>query len=179
MPEGWSIRDDTEVARSKYLKAIKKLKPSFNSSMICINMENAGTSQDGHTVVSFKYKNKNYLYRDYWNGVPWIEEKERKASSYANATERLKSEKDFICKEIDKIDKKFDKNYIFYGLDNKVELENKKQGLVKALGFVEKALCLAQKKVAIEHLDLNEVIENAKNIGGEKQNATSNIKFER
>lgn len=179
LPEGWTVRDDTEVARSKYLKAIKKLKPSFNSSMISINMDNAGTSQDGHAVVSFKYKNKNYFYRECWNGAPWIEEKERKSSFYVDATAHLKSEKDFISKEIDKINQKFEPDYVFYGLDDKEELESKKERLVKALEFVEKALCLVEKEI-VEQPNLDNAIETAKEICS--KNPTSNsysVKHER
>lgn len=161
LPEGWTVRDDTEDARNKYLKAIKRLNPGFKSSMININMENAGVSHGGYTAVAFKYKGKEYYYRAY-NGEEWITEKEGTFPLYSSAEDKLQSERDFISNEIEKINKKFEPDYVFYGLDVKDELENKKVGLVKALGFVEKALTLVQKEVNIDRPDLNKVIEVAK-----------------
>lgn len=160
LPEGWTMRDDTEAACNKYLKVIKRLKPSFKTSMINIHKDDVGVSRNGYTVVRFDYNGKEYCYRSY-NDEENITKKER-LFPLLSAEKRLENEKTFISSEIDKINKKFDKDYIFYGLDDKDELERKKQSLVKALGFLEKALCIVQKDNIIEKPTLDDIIEMAK-----------------
>lgn len=61
LPDGWSLRDDTDLKRQEYLKEIKKARPSLKSSMIKVDMEDSGVYQ-GVLAVPFKYKTKEYIY---------------------------------------------------------------------------------------------------------------------
>lgn len=138
LPEGWSLRDDTEIARDKYLKAIKRLKPSFKSSMIKINMDNAGTSNDGYTMVSFDYQGKNYFFRSY-HGDEWVTEKEN-IHSALSGKDRLNHEIKGLYKRIDKIDRELDGEYSDGETAWASQLEIKKERLEKTICFLEAAL---------------------------------------
>lgn len=166
LPEGWVVRDDTEVAREKYLKAIKKLKPSFKSSMITVNMENAGTSQDGYTAVAFTYKGKEYFYRACsHSGEEWITEKERSLSPLS-AVERLSQDIDWLQKQIDTIDQKLRGEHIFSAFAEPVKLEATKVRFKQAIDFLGKALVVANSQVIGNKQDnkqnLDAVIEKVK-----------------
>lgn len=158
LPEGWTVRDDTEIARTKYLKAIKKIKPSFKSSMIKINMDNAGTSNDGYTVVSFKYKGKNYCYRSY-HGEEWVSD-EMRTFPVRSASSRLNNELESLYKRMNKI--KIELNGELKGVEAGCEsqLEASYKRMDMAVGFVESALKEVRKRE--EKHDLDEVIEEAK-----------------
>ncbi len=76
MPENWTFRDDTELKREQYVRDIKRAQPSLKSSLIEVHMEDAGVF-DGLLVVPFKYKDTEYVYRDYlYKDEKWINKRE-------------------------------------------------------------------------------------------------------
>lgn len=104
LPKGWALRDDTEVARKEFLKVIKRLKPSFKSSMIDINMERAGVPGGYFTAVSFKYMGKEYYYRAH-NGDEWIAEKTSRVS-VLSGSERIENDLAFLQKRLNDCEKR-------------------------------------------------------------------------
>lgn len=144
VPEGWTLRDDTEEARKRYIQDIKKLRPSFKSSMILINMDDAGTSRNGYTVVSFKYKEKNYFYRAY-HGEAWIEEDKRSAPD-RSADKSLNNKIKFLHKRMSKIEAEMLEKQQAGETDAVAQLKTSYERLSKTVFLLEKALDLINRK---------------------------------
>lgn len=162
LPAGWTLRDDTAVATSGYIKAIKKIRPAFRSNMICVEESNAGCSQDGHTVVHFSYKDKNYYYREH-NGQAWIDEDVRSVSK-ATAEEVLQNKITFLYKRLEALGKELEGEYSDGETAWAAQLEVKIERIEDALPCIEGALRLLRGEKEQRPDSLDNVIEAAKDI---------------
>ncbi len=158
LPDGWKLRDDTKLAEERYLKEIKRLKPSFKSSMIKIQMSGISHSE-GHTAVPFRYKGKDYFYRSSPSDE-WIQEVKRDLPSLTGE-QVLKNKINFLYKQMEKIDMKLATEYETGETDWSAQLEYSLVRMKTTISYLEKAVEYIKQKSVISSLDKK--IEKAAN----------------
>lgn len=161
IPVGWMLRDDTEMKRENYIKEIKRVHPSFKTSMIDVNMETSATSLDGYSVVEFKYNDKSYFYRSY-HGDSWVEEN-NKSRPLSSAAMQLQNKIDNYYKETEKLEAELTREYQDGETDWASQLEVKIERFEKTICFLEEAMnmLLQQKNQDVRIDDVEALIRNA------------------
>ncbi len=178
IPEGWALRDDTMMKRENFVKEIKKVKTSFKTSLISVNMENSGTSQDGYTIVDFKYKDKNYFYRSY-HGDSWVEENIQ-SRPLSSAAKQLQYKIDFYYQETAKLEAELEQEYEDGETDWAAQLEVKIERFEKTICYLEEALniVLQSKDKDGRMSDIEEIIRNATAVSERTRGASNDLESE-